>query len=151
MRSAILVDIANTYISLQRAYGKRLNYDKLMSNFSNVIFAYAYGTIVNDSSIKFFDALRHLGYELKTVRANKNVDFNVSIAIDVIKISERIDQVIICSSNSQLAPLLEWLNDKGIKITILGCHIPSILRNLSTNFIEITEEYLENEADKATK
>ena len=66
---AIFVDVQNIYYTTRDAYGKQFNYRKFWKRISEqgvIVTAIAYATDRNiDSQIKFQDALRHIGFEVK--------------------------------------------------------------------------------------
>ncbi len=101
--------------------------------------------------------MRHNGYEVNYIPARlindrpviKYTDRTMDIAVDIIRMIDRLDIVIIGSCNLNLVPLFIYLKEKGIKIIIFACNIPRKLIMVCDEWWEITEDLLEvNESIK---
>jgi uncharacterized LabA/DUF88 family protein len=70
-------------------------------------------------------------------------DWSMGIAIDVFRILDRIDVLILGSSNIQFIPLIKFVKEKGVKTVILACDIPVELRDVADQWIEVSDNILE--------
>ena len=119
---ALFVDVQNIYYTTRDTYAKQFNYRKLWQRISaqgNIVAATAYAiqrsdnTQINDSQIKFQDALKHIGFEVKLKpyiqRSDGSAkgDWDVGIAIDVMEIAENVDRVILLSGDGDFDLLLK--------------------------------------------
>ena len=98
----------------------------------------------------FRDALTSLGY---TVRAKPLREFgpdadqrqygranlDVEIAIDLLAIAHRVDELWLLSGSRDLERLLEALRIKGVKVVLIGADgmVPRDLRNAADRFIDL--------------
>lgn len=83
----------------------------------------------------------------KSLRSKKDVrkaDWDVGLAIDVVRIVGRVDQVVIGSADGDLAPLVEWVKEQGCRCIVFACNISRELRDVADEVIEIGDEFLEN-------
>src|SRR3989344_4576750 len=97
-RVGVLLDLQNLYYSARVLHGKKVNFKALLDEAiggRKLIRAIAYGiSTVEGMEEKFFDALRNLGYEVKTKDLQifpggaKKGDWDVGLAIDAVKMSK---------------------------------------------------------------
>ncbi len=154
-RIALFVDLIGQFYNVSLIFKKqKLNYkaylDKLTEE-GNVYKAIAYGASIGNEADTFIKCLRSNGYETKYVPARKYngkpiikyTDRTMDIAIDIIRMMDRLDIVVIGSCNINLVPLLSFLKEKGIKVIIFACHIPVELKIVCDEWWEVTENLLE--------
>lgn len=158
---AFFVDISNLFYCIgKRFVGKKIDYEKLLtraSEFGSLRRAIAYGTQIEDEAKNFITCLKRLGYDTKYKQAKtieieekkfiKYTSWSVGIAMDVVRIVPRIDTVIIGSADSELAPLVQWIKDQGVKTIVLACGISRELKEIADSYIEINESLLETEKE----
>ena len=119
---ALFVDVQNIYYTTRDTYAKQFNYRKLWQRISSqgdIVAATAYAiqrsdnNQINDSQIKFQDALKHIGFEVKLKpyiqRSDGSAkgDWDVGIAIDVMETAENVDRVILLSGDGDFDLLLK--------------------------------------------
>jgi uncharacterized LabA/DUF88 family protein len=119
---ALFVDVQNIYYTTRDTYAKQFNYRKLWQRISaqgEIVAATAYAiqrsdnNQINDSQIKFQDALKHIGFEVKLKpyiqRSDGSAkgDWDVGIAIDVMETAEKVDRVILLSGDGDFDLLLQ--------------------------------------------
>jgi uncharacterized LabA/DUF88 family protein len=101
----------------------------------------------------FFGALEKMGIEIKTkdlqtfVDGSKKADWDVAIAVDAIRIAERVDVVVIASGDGDFIPLVQHLQHMGVQVEIVsfGNSVSSRLReeaDIFTDLAQDTEKYL---------
>lgn len=128
---AIFVDVQNIYYTTRDAYGKQFNYRKFWKRISEqgeIVSAIAYATDRNiDSQIKFQDALRHIGFEVKLrpyITRNDGsakADWDVGITIDVLDIAPSVDNVILLSGDGDFDMLLDKIKSvHKVKTEVYG-------------------------------
>jgi uncharacterized LabA/DUF88 family protein len=158
---AMHVDIANLYYCIERKWaGRRLDYttykDRLVGE--DVLYkAIAYGLqYENNDFTSFATFLKHLGFTpkykrpraFKDPKSGQSVDRRTSwamgMAMDIVDAvtSNKVDEVIIGSSEGDLAPLVRWVQDRGVKVRIVSCGISRDLVRVCPNCTELTEEFL---------
>lgn len=155
----LFVDINNVYYCVQKKFeGRKLDYGKYYDKACNLcnlsgMRAIAYGFQVKDEAQSFITCLRKLGYSTRYKKPRiigdnkfKRMDWNIGIAVDVFGIIDRTEQIVIGSSDPELAPLIEWLRTRGIETIIFSSIIPTELKTNADKYFEITEDLLEEES-----
>ena len=157
VRVGIFIDVGNQYYCINKKWpGRKLNYRKyydLAGSQGTIHCALAYGTQVGDSASKFTTCLRHLGFDpkYKTVEKNSWFVWDVGIAVDMMRYSDKIDAVVLGNSNRSMIPAVQSLRERGIKVTIVSCGINKELKETADAWLEIEEDMLETEDNLCTK
>ena len=144
---AIFVDVQNIYYTTRDAYGRQFNYRQLWQRISTegeIVSATAYAIHRgDDKQIKFQDALKHIGFDVKLKpyiqRSDGSAkgDWDVGITIDVMQIAKDVDTVILLSGDGDFDLLLKKINqDYAISTEVYG--VPSLTAN---SLIDATSVY----------
>jgi uncharacterized LabA/DUF88 family protein len=146
----IFVDVSNIYYCVGKAYpGRKVDYQKYLDKAAsdNVVFrAIAFGVQNNPDSAKFVSCLKHLSYDPRFKQfdqKNPRINSNVAICTEVFKIIEKLDIIVLGSSDPNLADLITWAKDRGVEVHVLACGISHYLKDVANRFIEIDESLLE--------
>jgi uncharacterized LabA/DUF88 family protein len=129
-RVGVFIDTQNLYHSAKHLYKARVNFAKVLEEaVGNRILvraiAYVISTESGDESA-FFDALTKIGIETKVkdlqifADGAKKADWDVGIAIDAVKLSPKLDTVIIASGDGDFVPLIEYLDQHGIQVEVIS-------------------------------
>jgi uncharacterized LabA/DUF88 family protein len=152
----IFVDTTNLYRTVHKKFKNKLCYDlyrekvEELYELSTVQIAYVM-QIANEAS-GFIGCLRAAGFLTKTKRPLtfqvgdreiKRCNWHVEMLIDIFRNLNELEMVVLGSSDSELLPLVKFLEDQGIKVIILSSLIPKRLADAASKAIEITEELLE--------
>ena len=143
---AIFVDVQNIYYTTRDAYKRQFNYRKFWQRVSQqgeIITAIAYATDRNiDSQIKFQDALRHIGFDVKLKPyitrkdGSAKADWDVGITIDILEMTKDVDTVILLSGDGDFDILLEKIKkDYGVKVEVYG--VPELTANTVKNTADV--------------
>lgn len=135
---AIFVDVQNIYYTTREAYGRQFNYRKLWQRVSadgEITSAIAYAIHRgDDKQLKFQDALRHIGFDVKLkpyIQRNDGStkgDWDVGIAIDVMEIATNVDTVVLLSGDGDFDRLLEKITgDYAVRAEVYG--VPELTAN----------------------
>jgi uncharacterized LabA/DUF88 family protein len=73
----------------------------------------------------------------------RRVNWNCGLTIDVINIIERVDTVILGSSDPDTLPVIEYIKSKGVGVIIIAAGIHRDLKKACNQFVEISEDMLE--------
>ena len=152
---AIFVDVQNIYYTTKEAFNRQFNYRKFWEFLSyegeiSVANAYAIAR-QDDGQIKFQDALRYIGFDVKLKpfiqRSDGSAkgDWDVGITIDVLETAAKVDCIILLSGDGDFSLLLNKVAEKyGIETQVYG--VASLtaksLIDSATQFHEITLELL---------
>lgn len=124
-RVAVLVDVQNLYYSAKNLYKARVSYKnllKLLVNRRVLVRAIAYVIKAEDSREgEFFEALNEAGFEVKEkelqvfVGGAKKGDWDIGIAMDAIRLGNKVDSIILVSGDGDFRPVVNYLQQS------LGC------------------------------
>jgi uncharacterized LabA/DUF88 family protein len=153
---AVFSDVGNLYYCIGKKFeARKLDYRRYMEyvkTFGEVYQAYAYGSQVKDEAKNFVLCLKQIGFMTKFKEHDREekrrVNWGAGIAIDVVNVVERVDTVIIGSSDPDLLPVVEYIKSKGVSVIIIAAGIHRDLKKACNSFVEISEDMLE-EAKKA--
>lgn len=130
-RVGVLVDIQNLYYSARVLYGKKVNFKSVLEEGvggRKLIRAIAYGIkTVEGMEEKFFEAMIKTGYDVKTKDlqifpdGSRKGDWDVGIAIDAIKMAEKLDVIVLVSGDGDYVHLVEYLqNTFGCRVEVMA-------------------------------
>ncbi len=152
---AVFVDVQNIYYTTKEAFNRQFNYRKLREFLScegEIVIANAYAIArQDDGQIKFQDALRHLGFNVRLKpfiqRADGSAkgDWDVGITIDVLETAPDVDTIILLSGDGDFSLLLQKVTEKyGTETQVYGVSslTAKSLMDSATQFHEITPELL---------
>lgn len=155
-RIGVFADISNLYYCIGKKYeGRKLDYSKFLDyikDLGDVQQAIAYGAQLNNEAAEFIRCLAHIGFttKYKTPKAYTNdgklrrkADWDVGITIDIVKMIDRLDMIVLATADGDLVDAVEWARSKGVDVIILACGISRDLRETATRYIEIPESLLE--------
>lgn len=122
-RLGIFVDVQNIYYTSRDAFGRPFNYRKFWQKITqqgDIVLANAYAIkSTQDSQIKFQDALKHIGFNVKLKpfiqRSDGSAkgDWDVGITVDMMKAAaqEEMDRVILLSGDGDFDLLLKSMRE----------------------------------------
>ena len=162
----IFVDVQNIYYTTRDAFGRSFDYRKFWQHINqqgNIVIANAYAiqrseqSDVNDSQIKFQDALRHIGFSVKLKpfiqRADGSAkgDWDVGITIDILKACANLelDNLILLSGDGDFALLLNTIKqDFNVESIVYGVTKLTAMSLIDSadSFVEINQELLINKS-----
>jgi uncharacterized LabA/DUF88 family protein len=135
-RIAVFIDGANLYSSA-KTLGFDIDYKRLLEEFQrrgSLVRAFYYIAVHESqeySSIRpLIDWLGYNGYTVVTKPAKEFVDaggrrrikssMDVELAIDAIELARRLDQIVLFSGDGDFRPLVEALQRRGIRVTVIS-------------------------------
>ncbi len=153
-RVGVLVDVANMYHSAKNLYKKNVNFKEVLREAvagRKLIRATAYAIKTESGTeMSFFEALSQQGFEVKMkdlqvfAGGAKKADWDVGISIDAIKLSEKLDVIVLVSGDGDYLPLMNYIqNTKGCLVEIMGFR-----RTTSGKLIEESDDFVDMEGNK---
>jgi uncharacterized LabA/DUF88 family protein len=129
-RVGVFVDVQNLYYSAKALYGHKVNFGEILTEAVSgrkLIRAIAY-TIKAEMPEEqtFFDALGEIGFEVKSkelqtfVSGQKKGDWDVGIAVDVLKMAPKLDAVVLVSGDGDYAELLHHVKAEGCRAEVIS-------------------------------
>lgn len=147
-RIGIFVDVQNIYYTSRQAYQKQFNYRALWSHLcsqGNIQVANAYAIArQDDGQIKFQDALRHIGFDVKLKpfiqRSDGTAkgDWDVGITIDIMQQAAQLDEVVLLSGDGDFGLLLAHIK-KHFNVSTRVISVPELTARSLTEHADIVE------------
>jgi len=146
-RVGIFVDVQNLYYSAKNLYSAKVNFGEILKTSVSgrkLIRAMAY--VVKAQNLdeqRFFEALDKQGFEVKMkdlqvfYGGNKKGDWDVGIVVDIIRLMNKLDVVVLVTGDGDFIPLVEYLKNQGQYVELVG-------------FSESSSSQLIKEADEFT-
>jgi uncharacterized LabA/DUF88 family protein len=150
-RVGVFIDTQNLYHSARNLYKARVNFGAVLKDAvagRKLVRAVAYVITTEAGDEKnFFEALSKLGIETKTkdlqifMGGAKKADWDVGLAVDAIKMSPRLDSVVIVSGDGDYIPLVEYLQTMGVQVEVVsfGKSTSGKLREAVDDFVDLSE------------
>jgi uncharacterized LabA/DUF88 family protein len=150
-RLGIYVDVSNLYYCIRKIYGGKLDYSLLLDfirDLGEIVLVKAYGAQIKRGAYNFIKKLEALGikvnYKQPKQYANvRKADWDVGIAVDMIKDYKNLDLIVLCSADGDMVPVIEYLQSLGVKVIIVAVNISHDLRKVAHKCIEIPKSLLE--------
>ena len=150
-RVAILIDTQNLYHSAKNLYKSKVNFAAVVKaalGDRKLIRALSY--VVNTEGGEegaFFEAMEKIGIEIKTKDLQifyggaKKADWDVGLAVDAIKLANKVDSIILATGDGDFIPLVEYIKCLGCQVEVIsfGRSASSKLRESVDDFIDIDE------------
>ena len=151
-RVGVLVDVSNMYHSAKNLYNKKVNFREVLKESvadRKLIRAVAYAIRTeSEEETPFFEALSQQGFEVKMkdlqifAGGAKKADWDVGIAMDAIKLGDKLDVIVIVSGDGDYIPLVSYLqHTKGCIVEIAGFRqtTSSALIDEADDFLNLSE------------
>lgn len=149
-RVAVLVDAQNMYHSAKHLHSARLNFGKAIESAVDgrpLVRAIAYvAKSKTGEETAFFEALKEKGIELKIKDVQefssgaKKADWDVGMAIDAVKLGEKVDVIILLTGDGDFVPLVEYLHGRGVIVEVMafGESTNAQLRAVADTFFDLS-------------
>ena len=150
-RVGVFVDVQNLYYSARNIYSARVKFNEVLNEAvagRKLIRAIAYVVEANmPEEHTFFEALEKAGFEVKRKElqtfagGHQKGDWDVGIAMDIVKLMNKLDVVVLCSGDGDYAPLLEYLQMSGqfTETVAFGKSCSGKIKELTDYFIDLDE------------
>lgn len=152
-RVGVFVDVQNMYHSAKNLYNSRVNFKEVLKEAvtgRKLVSAIAYViTSPTKEEALFFEALNKSGFKIKTKDLQifpggaKKADWDVGLAMDAIKISPRLDVVVLVSGDGDYVPLVEYLQNHGLQVEVIA-----FAESSSRSLMETADDFTDLSKDK---
>src|SRR3989344_2788753 len=148
-RVGVFVDVQNLYYSARNIYNARVNFNAILDEAignRRLIRAIAYVVQADmPEENNFFEALGKAGFEVKKKElqtfagGHQKGDWDVGIAMDIVKLMPKLDVVVLCSGDGDFVPLLEFLQMSGqlTETVAFGKSCSGKIKELTDNFVDL--------------
>ena len=152
-RIGVFVDVQNMYYSARNLYSKKVDFKSLLKDViaqRRLIRAIAYviKADVKDES-QFYDALERMGFEVKAkdiqvfCDGSKKGDWDVGIAMDVMRLAPKLDVVVLVSGDGDFTDLLEHAKSLGCRVEVVA-----FKKSTSHRLIEAADFFMDIDEEK---
>ena len=150
-RVGVFIDVQNMYYSAKALYGKKVDFGKILEvALQDRILVRAIAYVIKSESEQeqpFFESLKKRGLELRIkelqtfLDGNKKGDWDVGIAMDVMRLASKLDVVCLVSGDGDFAELLKHVKSLGCKAEALafGQSSSILLREEAEQFTDLSE------------
>ncbi len=145
-RVGLFVDVQNMYYSAKNLYNKKVNFGEIMKIAAGkraLIKATAYVIKADvEQESNFFDALHHQGYDVRAKDLQvffggaKKGDWDVGIAMDVMRSAGKLDVVVLVSGDGDFRDLIEHVKSLGCRAEVIAFR-----KTASARLIEEADNY----------
>ena len=146
-RVGVFVDVQNMYHSAKNLYKANVNFQEILKTAvagRKLIRAVAYGIITPvGEEKKFLEILGKQGFEVKTKELQifpggaKKGDWDVGLAVDAIKMADKLDVVVLVTGDGDFIPLIHYLREnKGCLVELI-----SFAKSTSGKLLEVVDDY----------
>lgn len=151
-RVGVFVDVQNMYYSAKNLYGAKVNFANILKRAVSgrkLIRALAYVIRANNpEEQKFFEALAMQGFEVKMkdlqifASGLRKGDWDVGIAMDTIRLSDKVDVIVLVSGDGDYAPLIEYLKNHGhyVEVIAFGESSSHMIIEQADEFTDLSKE-----------
>lgn len=148
-RVAVFIDTQNLYHSAKNIYKAKVNFGAVVEaalGGRKLVRALSYVVHTETGEeAAFFEALEKLGIEIKTKDLQifyggaKKADWDVGMAIDAIKLAQKVDAIVLATGDGDFVPLVEYVKAQGCQVEVItfGRSASSRLREASDDFIDM--------------
>lgn len=171
-RVAVFVDVSNLYHSAKHLFSGRVNFEKLLDEAVHerqLVRAFAYVVTTGvDEEQPFWDALTKASFELRMkdlqvfAGGAKKGDWDIGIAMDIIRIAPSVDAVVLATGDGDFVPLVEYVQAHfGVQVEVMAFSgsMASSLKDAADDFTDLGDsKYLmripgksRNSAESASK
>lgn len=152
-RVGVFVDAQNMYHSARSLYKAKVNFKKVLEQAvgdRQLVRAFIYVIRTETGEEKaFVEALEKGGYEIKEKGLQifaggiKKADWDVGMAMDAVRLADKIDVAVLVTGDGDFVPLVEYLSvSKGLKVEVM-----SFGRSTSAKLKEEADVYVDLESD----
>lgn len=151
-RVGVFIDVSNMYHSAKNLYNSRVNFKEILkAAVANRQLIRAVAYVIKSHSNEeegFFEALNQQGFEVRMkdlqifVTGVKKADWDVGIAVDAIKMADKLDSIVLVTGDGDYTPLVSYLRDnKGciVEVMAFGETTSGKLRELADDFTDLSK------------
>ncbi len=154
-RIGVFVDVQNMYYSARYMYDCRVNFKAILQDAvqnRQLIRAIAYVIKTEDFEKEkvFFEALGHIGFEVKAkdlqifVGGAKKGDWDIGIAMDMIELAPKLDTVVLVSGDGDFVSLVMHLQKAlGTRVEVMAFG-----KSASAKLAEAADSFIDLDANK---
>jgi len=129
-RLGIFIDAQNIYHTSKMLFNARVNYKTILEEAiqdRQLVRAFAY-VIKSETQTEepFFKALKDLGIETREkdlqifFSGAKKADWDVGLAMDIVRLTEKLDVIVLVSGDGDFTEVLRYVKSRGVKAEVMA-------------------------------
>lgn len=149
-----MVDASNMYHSAKHLFNSHVNYKEILKQAvaeRELIRAIAYAVKAEgEDENPFFEALSQFGFEVRIKNLQtfpggaKKGDWDIGLAMDAIRLAEKMDVIVLVTGDGDFLPLVEHLqNSKGCLVEVMAFR-----QSASAKLIEVADDFIDLSENK---
>ncbi len=129
-RVGVFIDTQNLYHSAKSNHRSNVNYEALIEHAvrgRKLIRAFAYVIKSEEGTEeKFFESIQGMGIEIRVKDLQvfhtgaKKGDWDVGIAVDMIRLTEKLDVVVLCSGDGDFIEVIRYCKSRGVRAEVMA-------------------------------
>ncbi len=151
-RVGVFVDVQNMYYSARALFEQKVDFGEILKEAvgqRQLVRAFAYAIQAeNDEEGSFFEALEGRGYEVKKKQllnfygGNSKGDWDIGIAMDIVRMLPKLDVVVLASGDGDFADLLRYVKSRGVRAEVIafGSSTSSALREEAETLFDLSSD-----------
>lgn len=151
-RVGVFVDVQNMYYSARALYEQHVDFGEILKEAvgdRQLVRAFAYVIEAdNDEESTFFEALENRGFELRSKKllnfygGNSKGDWDIGIAMDVVRLLPKLDAIVLVSGDGDFADLLRFVKSRGVRADVMafGSSASSALREEADALLDLSTD-----------
>ena len=153
-RVGVFIDTQNLYHSAKNLFRARVNFGAVLKEaVAGRILVHAAAYVVTTESGEekaFFDALTKIGIQTITKDLQvfyggaKKADWDVGMAMDAVKLGNRVDALVLMSGDGDFIPLIEYLHEvHGLQVEVVafGRSASQKLKEVADDFLDLGSDF----------
>lgn len=154
-RVGVFIDVQNMYYSARNLFQSKVHFSNIVNHGAGdgrLVRAIAYTISTEEGAEEaFFNALKSEGIEVNSKElleysgGNKKGDWDVGITIDVVRMLDMIDVVVLVSGDGDFVPLVNYCKARGRLV-----HVASFRESTSSMLVDAVDMYTNLSEDKST-
>jgi uncharacterized LabA/DUF88 family protein len=154
-RVGVFIDVQNMYYSARHLFQSKVHFSNIVNHGTDdgrLVRAIAYTISTEEGAEEaFFNALKSEGIEVTSKElleysgGNKKGDWDVGITIDIVRMLDMLDVVVLVSGDGDFVPLVNYCQARGRLV-----HVASFRESTSGSLVEACDMYTNLSEDKST-
>lgn len=152
-RVGVFIDIQNMYYSARNLFSQKVNFLNIVKagvGEQQLVRAIGYGVSTKTGEeTAFFEALVSVGIEVMTKElleydsGHKKGDWDVGITVDIVKMCDMLDVIVLVSGDGDYEPLAEYIKSRGRIF-----HVMSFRESTATRLVDAADVYTNMSDDR---
>lgn len=145
-RVGVFIDTQNMYYSARHLFQRKVNFKNILADAVGKrklirAIAYVVRTKTHEEA-PFFEALQKAGIETKEkelmeyLSGQKKADWDVGLTVDVIRMLDMLDVIVLVSGDGDYLPLVEYVKNRGRIVEVMAFR-----ETTSTRLVEASDHY----------